>query len=111
MNNSKSIPERRSTLRHSLRTSLQLRIWGSNDPCQRGESVDFSGRGALLETEVRLQVGTTVELHLNLPEELTGQPTIEWCCRGRVVRVVQGLPSEKHQRVGVHFESLDLTRL
>jgi hypothetical protein len=111
MNNSTTIPDRRLTMRHSLRTPLQLRIWGSNDPCHRAESIDFSGRGALLETELLLKVGSAVELHLKLPEELTGQPTMEWHCRGRVVRVAQGLLSDRQMRVGVHFESLDVSRL
>jgi hypothetical protein len=111
MNNSTAITDRRLTQRHSLRIPLQLRIWGTNDPKRCAESVDFSGRGALLETELPLQVGSAVELHLKLPEALTGQPTTEWRCMGRVVRVVQCLPSTSQLRVGVHFDSLDVSRL
>ena len=78
VNNSITIRDRRLTMRYSLRTPLQIRILGSNDPCHRAESIDFSGRGALLETELPLKVGSAVELHLKLPEELTGQPATEW---------------------------------
>jgi hypothetical protein len=111
MNNSTAITDRRLTQRHSLRIPLQLRTWGTNDPKRSGESIDFSGRGALLETELTLQVGSAVELHLKLPEELTGQPTTEWRCMGRVVRVVQCVPPKGPLRVGVQFDSLDLSRL
>jgi hypothetical protein len=110
MNNTTIIPDRRLTMRYSLRAPLQLRMCGSNDPCHKAESINFSGRGALLETELLLKVGSAVELHLKLTEELTGQPTTEWHCRGCVVRVVQG-PSDRQLRAGVHFESLDVSRL
>jgi hypothetical protein len=110
MKNSTTIPDRRVTTRHSLRIPLQLRIWGTGGPALRAESVNLSGRGVLLETELPLQVGSTVELHLKLPEEITGQPTTEWRCRGRVVRVVQCFPPSKHLSAGVHFDCVDVTR-
>ena len=60
--------------------------WGAEGPEHRAESIDLSGRGVLLETPLNLQVGSTVEFRLKLPEEITGQPTTEWRCRGCVVR-------------------------
>ena len=111
MNNSTAIPDRRLTQRHSLRIPLRLRIWGADGPEHGAESINLSGRGALLETELPLLVGSAVELQLKLPEEITCQPTTEWRCRGRVVRVVQYVASNSQSRAGVRFESLDVSRL
>jgi hypothetical protein len=111
MNNSAAIPDRRLTDRHSLRIPLLLRIWGDDGHQHRAESINLSGRGALLETDLPLQVGSAVEFHLKLPEEITGQPTTEWRCRGHVVRIVPCVLSNSQLRVGVHFENLDVSRL
>jgi PilZ domain len=110
MNNSAAVPDRRSTQRHRLRIPLQLRIWGVDGSEHSAESIDFSARGVLLETELPLWVGATVELQLKLPEEITGQPTTEWRCKGHVVRVVQCIPPSRGLRVGVHFNRLDVSR-
>lgn len=111
MDNSTGIPDRRLAPRYSLQIPLQLRMWRASGPAHAVKSVNLSGRGVLLDTELPLQVGSAVELYLKLPEEITGQPTTEWCCRGRIVRVVQYIPSNTRSRVGVRFESLDLSRL
>jgi hypothetical protein len=57
-----------------------------------------------------LRVGAAVELQLKLPEEITGQPTTEWRCKGHVVRVVQCVPPSSRLKVGVHFNRLDVSR-
>jgi hypothetical protein len=111
MNNGTVNLDRRLTQRHSLRIPLELRLWGAEGPEHRAESIDLSGRGVLLETPLPLEVGSTVELRLKLPEEITGQPTTEWRCRGCVVRVVECGVSNNQLRVGLHFESLDVSRL
>lgn len=108
---SATLPDRRSTCRHSLRVTPRLRIWGSLDPEQRAESVDLSARGALLETDLPLRVGTNVELHLKLLEESTGEPTTDWRCKGRVVRIVPEIPPNCPSRVGVQFDWLDVSLL
>lgn len=108
---SNTIPDRRSTQRHGLRISLRLRIWGSSAPEHKAESVDFSERGALVETDLPLRIGSVVDLYLKLPEEITGQPTTEWRCRGRVVRIVPEILLNRPLRVGVHFDWLDGWRL
>jgi hypothetical protein len=103
------LPDRRA-YRHSLRMPLRLRIWGSSDPEHRAESINLSQSGVLLETDLRLGVGTEVDLHLKLLEEITGQPTTEWRCRGRVVRILPEVSANGASKVGVHFEWLDAMR-
>lgn len=104
-----NVAERRRRLRHSLRVPLRLRVWGSSSPSRDATSVDISAEGALLETDLLLPVGAILDLRIKLPEEITGQPTTEWRCKSRVVHVV--LPSllSHPAKLGVHFDSLDLS--
>ena len=104
------ILDRRLTHRHGLRIAVRLRDWGSSNPDRTGESVDISERGALVRTDLPLRAGALIDLRLRLPEEITGQPTTEWRCKGRVVRI-KDTPSLSYPlSVGVHFEWLDILR-
>lgn len=113
MNVESRIVDRRQAYRHSLKIPLRLRPWGSSNPDRKGESVDISERGALLQTDLPLRPGSMIDLRLEIPEEITGQATTEWRCKGRVVRITR-VPSLNGLngvvRVGVHFDSLDVTR-
>jgi hypothetical protein len=102
--------DRRSTRRLVLRIPLRLRIWQSAGPEQKAESIDVSERGVLLVTDLALRVGTEVELRLKIPEEVTGEAKIEWCCRGRVVRVVPDVSLNGLVTAGVHFDWLQVLR-
>jgi hypothetical protein len=104
------IPERRSSQRHALKIPLSLRTWGAAGPVHRAESIDLSARGVLLETEAELRIGALIELRLKLPEEITGQPTMEWRCKSRVIRsACKDLPDGR-SRVGLHFDWLGVPR-
>jgi PilZ domain len=108
MNGTKA--DRRSTRRFVLRIPLRLRIWQSAGPEQRAESIDISERGVLLVTDLALRVGTEVELHLKIPEEVTGELKIEWCCKGRVVHIVPDISLNGPVTAGVHFDRLQVLR-
>lgn len=108
MNGTKT--DRRSTRRLVLRIPLRLSIWQSAGPEQRAESIDLSERGVLLVTDSALRLGMEIELHLKIPEEVTGEPEIEWCCRGRVVHIVPDISSNGPVRAGVHFDWLQVLR-
>src|ERR1700682_1668883 len=100
------VPEGRSSQRHTLKIPLSLRAWGAAGPGQRAESVDLSARGVLMETDADLDIGAFVEVRLRFPEEITGQPSMEWRCKGRVVRTAcRDLPKGR-PRVGLHFDWL-----
>jgi hypothetical protein len=104
------IPERRCSERHSLKIPLSIRIWGTSGPAQRAQSIDLSARGVLMETDADLVIGAVVELCLKFPEKVTGQPTMEWRCKARVVRnSSKQVPSDR-SRVGLHFDRLDVLR-
>jgi PilZ domain len=102
--------DRRSTRRLALRIPLRLSIWQSAGPEQRAESIDLSERGVLLVTDSALQIGTEVEVYLKIPKEITGEPEIEWCCRGRVVRIVPDISFNGPVTAGVHFDWLQILR-
>lgn len=69
--------------------------------------MDLSEEGALVETDLPLSVGAILDLRIELPEEITGQPTIEWRSRSRVVRLAPTPSSAYPVKVGVHFDWLD----
>src|ERR1700746_1715701 len=100
-----NIVERRSSCRHSLRIPLRLRVWGSAGPSRDARSVDISEEGALVETDLPVRVGAFLDLLIELPEEITGQPTTEWRFKSRVVRLVLA-PSPGHPLTAVHFDRL-----
>ena len=103
------VAERRRRRRHSLKIPLRLCMWGSSSPNRDAKSVDISAEGALLETDLLLRVGAILDLRIELPEEITGQPTTEWRCKSRVIHVGLGSLPSHPARVGVHFDSLDLS--
>jgi hypothetical protein len=108
MNGAKS--DRRATRRLSLRIPLRLRACGSSGSEWAAESVDLSERGVLLETELALEVGTELELHLEIPDQTMGMPKMEWRCMGRVVHVQRHVSSKERVAVGVHFSRLQILR-
>ena len=100
--------ERRSSCRHSLRIPLYLRLWGSSGPSRSAESLDISEEGALIETDLPLRIGAFLDLRIELPEQITGQPTTEWRFKSRVVRMAPS--AGRRLKVGVHFDRLHVSR-
>jgi len=78
--------ERRMKPRVNLRVPMRFRIvdncYGSE---QIGEAENVSESGIYLVTNHPLKVGTTLEVSLRMPTELSGQPVINVRCRARVV--------------------------
>jgi hypothetical protein len=105
------IAERRRADRHSLKIALRLGNCASSGLDQIGQSIDISATGAFLETDLSFQVGSPIDLHLQLPHEITGQPTMEWHCRGRVIRVTSHPASRCLSRVGMRFDWLNASRV
>ena len=103
--------DRRRSHRHSLRIPLRLEIWGNGRSSRSGKSIDISEAGALLETDLALLVGSLLDMRMTLPEEITGQPTTEWRCKGRVVRIAPSLLRGYPLQVAVQFDSLDVSRM
>jgi hypothetical protein len=101
--------ERRSSCRHSLSIPVHLRVWGSSGPSRDAKSVDISEQGALVETDLPLRVGAILDLRIELPEEITGQPSTEWRFKSRVVRMALVSSAGHPLQVAVHFDWLHVS--
>ena len=88
---------------------MRVRSWGSPGPSRVAKSVDISEDGALLETDLPLRVGAILDLRIELPEEITGQPTTEWRFKSRVVRLALASSAGHPLKAGVHFDRLDVS--
>ncbi len=102
--------DRRIAGRHSFKAPLRVRIWKSAIPEQRAASENLSERGIFFATDSILRVGTTVEILLEMPEEITGESTTEWLCTGHVVRVEPVNHSRGKLGVGVQFDCYQVLR-
>lgn len=105
-----AVADRRATRRHSFKAPLRVRIWKSAIPEQRAESENLSEKGIFFATDSLLRVGTTVEILLKMPEEITGEATTEWLCTGHVVRVEPNNSSRGKLGVGVEFDCYQISR-
>jgi len=105
-----SFLDRRFTKRHNLETPLRVRVWKSDVPERRAESLNLSQRGIFFATNLSLDKGEIVEILLKMPEEITGEPPTEWRCTGHVVRVEPVDSSKGKLGVGVHFDCYEVAR-
>ena len=104
-----ALSDRRVSTRHNFKLPLRVRILKSAIAEQRSESVNLSERGIYFATNSPLRVGTAVQVLLKMPEEITGEPTIEWLCSGHVVRV-ESLDSPRGKLgVGVQFDCYEIS--
>ena len=105
-----SSPDRRLARRLSFKTPLRVRIWKSKAPEQKTESLNISQNGVLFVTDSPLREGETVEILLNMPEEITDEPPTEWRCTGHVVRVERRDVAGGKAAVGVQFDCYEVAR-
>src|SRR5882757_1892258 len=92
--------DRRLSLRHNVRTDLRVRMRKLDAGEQRAQSENLSQRGVFFTTELPLNKGTSVDLLVEMPEQVTGVPPAQWLCTGHVVRVV---PMEPEGKRGVEI--------
>jgi hypothetical protein len=102
--------ERRISRRHLLKTPLRVRVWKSGPIEQREESENLSDTGTFFATDAPLTIGSTVEILLKMPEEVTGKPTTEWRCTGHVVRLEPVDSPRGRTGVGVQFDCYEIMR-
>ena len=98
--------ERRQGTRYPLKLPAEVR-WkahGTRGERVRGEIGDISSSGLFVVIPKHLPLGTTINVTINLPTELTKVP-IELFCRGRVVRKS---PVGKGQGISAIIEDFNL---
>jgi hypothetical protein len=102
--------DRRLSRRHSLRTGLRVRLRRSDAAELRAESENVSQRGVFFATDLPLSKGASLDLLVEMPEEVTGVPTAQWLCTGHVVRVVPMDSPRGAHGVGVQFDFYEVSR-
>ena len=102
--------DRRLSRRHCFKTPLRVRVWKSPAPEETTESLNLSQSGVYFATNSAIREGETVEILLNMPEEITEEPPVEWRCTGHVVRVDRVDSTWGRMGVGVQFDCYEVSR-
>ena len=102
--------DRRLSHRHKVKTALRVRVWNSDLPEHRAESINVSLRGIYFATKHPLCKGEIVEVLLKMPEEISGEQTTEWRCTGHVVRIEPPDSPKGKLGVGVQFYCYEASR-
>ncbi len=102
---------RRLSRRLCLKTPLRVRIWKSAAAEERAESLNLSQNGVYFATNSVIREGETLEILLNMPEEITDEPSTEWRCTGHVVRVEPVDSTKGKLGVGVQFDCYEVSRV
>jgi len=85
---------KRATRRFTLRLPVSVR-YGENDQEHEAQTRDVSARGICFYVDSAIQAGSAIDFTLTLPPEITLTESIRVRCKGRVVRVEGGSPSQK----------------
>jgi len=87
--------ERRTEQRFPLRLPVIIKSFEGGLREETSQTRDVSARGAFFFLENRLPEGAPVEITLTLPSEITLTESIKVRCKGRVVRVLDGIMGDK----------------
>ena len=101
--------DRRLSLRHNVHTGMRVRMRKVDAPEQRAQSENLSQRGVFFKTDLPINKGASLDLLVEMPEQVTGVPPAQWLCTGHVVRVVPIEPEGK-RGVGVQFDFYEVSR-
>jgi hypothetical protein len=101
--------DRRLSLRHAVSADLRVRMRKFDAPEQHIRSENLSQRGVFFTTDLPLSKGSSLDLLVEMPEQVTGVPPAQWLCTGHVVRVVPVEPEGK-RGVGVQFDFYEVSR-
>ena len=100
-----SSSERRINTRVNIRVPLRFRALNNSVVSeQTAESENISRQGIYFLTNCPLKVGTTVEVFLRMPKELTGQMASEIRCTARVVHVQPDSFLSRKKGIGLYIE-------
>lgn len=99
--------------RRARRFELQLPVTvvsvGEESNQQTLRTKDISSNGMFIELDQKVDIGTRIEMIVDLPQEITQAGVVRLSCLGRVVRVDQAKPSRTG--VAVKIERYQFMRL
>ncbi len=108
------VSDRRMAQRFNLIIPLQISEWKSQGksqaPAQRTVSVNVSEHGVYFETDRPPCEGAMLQIRLEMPEAVTGNPAAEWLCTGKVTRVHPPKSPGALVGVSVRFDCYDVLR-
>jgi hypothetical protein len=93
-----------------LKAGLRVRVRRSDTAERRAESENLSQRGVFFATDLPLSQGASLDLLVEMPEEITGVPAAQWLCTGHVVRIVAMDSPKGAHGVGVQFDFYEVSR-
>ncbi|HEY7679850.1 MAG TPA: PilZ domain-containing protein [Terriglobia bacterium] len=82
-----TVAERRKYRRYDLSIEVQVRKRKRGATPVRTRTKDISARGIYFDFLEQMEVGSDVDLELNLPPELCAGKNVRIRCHGRVVRL------------------------
>ena len=86
--------DKRVTRRFALHLPVSVR-YGETSEEHAAQTRDVSARGICFFVDQAIQAGSAIDFTLTLPPEITLTESIRVRCKGRVVRVEGGDPSNK----------------
>jgi len=104
------LSDRRLAQRFRVNIPLYIRAWKSHAPEQKVESVNVSECGAYFETDTPPREGSMIQIRLDMPNEITGNPTAEWLCTGKVTRIEPVNSSRHLLGVSIRFDYYEVCR-
>lgn len=87
--------EKRATRRFALRLPVEVSSPGDAGTLLPAHTRDVSARGICFFLDTPMSTGSAIEFTLTLPPEITLTESIRVRCKGKVVRVDQGLADSK----------------
>jgi hypothetical protein len=104
------LSDRRLARRFCLAIPVYFRAWKSQAPAQKVESINVSECGVYFQTDTPPHEGAMIQVRLEMPKEITGRPTDEWRCAGKVVRIDPGRSPQGLLGVSVRFDYYEVAR-
>jgi hypothetical protein len=89
------VAEKRATRRFALRLPVSVNSGGNAGASLSAQTRDVSARGICFYMDSPLTTGSEIEFTLTLPPEITLTESIRVRCKGKVVRVDNGLTEAK----------------
>lgn len=87
--------EKRATRRFALRLPVSVNCAGEGGVSLIAQTRDVSARGICFYLDAPMSAGSAIEFTLTLPPEITLTESIRVRCKGKVVRVDDGLVDAK----------------
>jgi Tfp pilus assembly protein PilZ len=102
--------DRRFAQRFDVRIPLHYRAWKSLGAEAQAVATNISERGLFFEADREITAGENLQVRLRMPQEVTGLPSAEWRCTGRVVRVQPSGATNAKCGVGLRIDYYEVAQ-